>query len=587
MSQTTTQIDTSSRTLETEKKVTMKEPAKKRGKSGKEGKKKKKGRKNKGEVMVTNSRGELVTAREFTLEQTIETNETLQGTCSQQEQDALEVIAALQRESERKDTQIKALLQQIEDERKQFAMEKESMVAECEKRFSDMNAILNEKDAAFKVMQNEFSVIKDFRKKRHELLKELEYHKLELADTERRHKEIVAKMEKKFFEEKIRLQKDANRRIAELATKAHKEAVANLNETTREVYKENLRMAEALKYHVQEGEELTKQNEKLLQSNRQLLEAKDLHDLIVKEKIQQSKQQLQEIKDLQAKIQSMEFSLTHVVREFERERESIGRQSFRQLEEVRRQAEKLRENLTRKTQEMRHIKRLAQHILDQRTDLEKFFMDSLDHVRQEIQKERENMRKAAQADYHKKLRAILSIKNAVPSMIAPLPRPNATASGVEKLINEPDSPSIFSGMATNPNKKVDISDISWADKERVLRLLFAKLNGYVVGAGQGNGGEGAEVSNMEGGGAATASGRASPLGRPRPPPSSTRGRDFVEEREHCENIDEVLSSVSSESGAEAASPPPIQTSLDSAIHEQGRAPTPTQITNPTTFAIAI
>lgn len=53
-------------------------------------------------------------------------------------------------------------------------------------------------------------------------MQELEHQKQELADTEKRHKDILAKLEKKFFEEKLRLQSEANRKIGELAAKAHK-----------------------------------------------------------------------------------------------------------------------------------------------------------------------------------------------------------------------------------------------------------------------------------------------------------------------------------------------------------------------------
>lgn len=53
-----------------------------------------------------------------------------------------------------------------------------------------------------------------------------------------------------FFEEKLRLEREASQKIAELAERAHTEAIANLDETTRSVYKENIRLNEALSYHV-------------------------------------------------------------------------------------------------------------------------------------------------------------------------------------------------------------------------------------------------------------------------------------------------------------------------------------------------
>ncbi|ORY43712.1 hypothetical protein BCR33DRAFT_246834 [Rhizoclosmatium globosum] len=367
-----------------------------------------------------------------------------------------------------------------------------------------MNAILNEKDAAFKVMQAEFAVIKDFRKKRQDMLKDLEYQKEELADTERQHKETITRMERKFFEEKIRLQKEANRKISELASKAHKEAVSNLNETTKDIYKENIRMAESLRYHVEEGAELQKQNRALLQANRQLMEEKDLHNVIVKEKVLQVKQQAQEIKELNIKIESMEHSLSHVVREFEHEREIIGKLARKELNEVRKVASRLRENLEVKTYEMKHIKRLAQHVLDQRTKMEKFFLDALDHVRSQLQKEREMAKKAAHTDYNKKIREVMSKRvgpfppvQSFRQSATPLTNQfniNAATAVATSIMKPPPSPptqtaiaaedATDSASATKPAKpagQVDIQDLSWADKERVLRLLFAKMNGVALG----------------------------------------------------------------------------------------------------------
>lgn len=126
-------------------------------------------------------------------------------------------------------------------------------------------------------------------------MQELENAKTELVDTEKRHRDVITRLEKKFFEEKIRLQKEANRKIGELAAKAHKEAVTNLKDTTKDVYKENIRMSEALIYHVEEGVELNRLNNELLQKNRELSEENDLHGVIVKEKIVQCKKQEQEV----------------------------------------------------------------------------------------------------------------------------------------------------------------------------------------------------------------------------------------------------------------------------------------------------
>ena len=43
--------------------------------------------------------------------------------------------------------------------------------------------------------------------------------------TERHHKDTLQQMEHKFFEEKVRLQQEASKKIAELAERAHSEAI--------------------------------------------------------------------------------------------------------------------------------------------------------------------------------------------------------------------------------------------------------------------------------------------------------------------------------------------------------------------------
>lgn len=52
----------------------------------------------------------------------------------------------------------------------------------------------------------------------------------------------------------------------------------------------------------------------------------------------------------------MEHSLSHVVREFEHEREIIGSLARKELEDVRSVAVKLKKRLEKKTQEMQHIR---------------------------------------------------------------------------------------------------------------------------------------------------------------------------------------------------------------------------------------
>jgi hypothetical protein len=64
-----------------------------------------------------------------------------------------------------------------------------------------------------------------------------------------------------------------------------------LAETQRMVFKENVHMADALRNHLLEEEQLQKVNSTLQQSNRILIEERGLHDSVVRQKIVQTKAQ--------------------------------------------------------------------------------------------------------------------------------------------------------------------------------------------------------------------------------------------------------------------------------------------------------
>ena len=72
----------------------------------------------------------------------------------------------------------------------------------------------------------------------------------------------------------------------------------NLDETTKSVYKENVRLSEALNYHMKEGELLKKERERLKEESERLMGEKEVNDMMVQEKVIQAKQQKELIKEV-------------------------------------------------------------------------------------------------------------------------------------------------------------------------------------------------------------------------------------------------------------------------------------------------
>ena len=97
------------------------------------------------------------------------------------------------------------------------------------------------------------------------------------------------------------------------------------------------------------------------------------------------------------------------------------------------------------------MKKLASIVLHKRSEVETFLLEALEQVKDEIGKQRaEEMRAAGRygrGGNGAKLPALGGAPGARPS-----------------------------NLPTSADERVDIRDLTWEDRERVLRLLFAKIN---------------------------------------------------------------------------------------------------------------
>jgi len=83
-------------------------------------------------------------------------------------------------------------------------------------------------------------------------------------------------------------------------------------------------------------------------------------------------------------VELLEQSLGHAVREFEVEQGALAAKTNDEMEWSRLEVAKLQRIIELKTKEMNKVKKLARNILDQRTEVERFFLDALDHVKKEV-----------------------------------------------------------------------------------------------------------------------------------------------------------------------------------------------------------
>ena len=136
----------------------------------------------------------------------------------------------------------------------------------------------------------------------------------------------------------------------------------------------------------------------------------------------------------------------------------------------------LKQLLKLKNRELKNIRKLAQTILDQRTEVEQYFLEALEQVKSEIRQKREDEYRLQMAEYNAQMRKATASKGSVkfPSIKAPShaggSQANSVLSGIMGAGISREAPQM------SMNDKVDLRDLSWEDRERVLRLLFAKIN---------------------------------------------------------------------------------------------------------------
>lgn len=333
---------------------------------------------------------------------------------------------------------------------------------ECSRRAHEMQ-----------VIQSEFRMMKEFRRHKAELERELNEIKDSLVQAKKSHQKALSTAERHFIEEKQRLEKEAEKKILMLAEDAHTAAVMQLGDVGRSVFKENVRLKEAISYHVNQSRDLQKTVQRLQEERGQLLQEKETSQQLVQEKIQQGVEKKGQVQALQQAVRTLESALEKTTLENERARHKTQHQLQVTDQAGTVELQKLQKTLELKDREMSRVKKLARNILQERTQVERFFLEALDHVRQEIRSSRNYYQKMAEVAYHSRMRMAATGTEQYPKVRTFHSKEHSTNDVSRDLMEAENWSHVQSGRA-------DFGDLTWEQKEKVLRLLFAKMNGSVI-----------------------------------------------------------------------------------------------------------
>ncbi len=161
--------------------------------------------------------------------------------------------------------------------------------------------------------------------------------------------------------------------------------------------------------------------------------------------------------------------MSQVVKEFETERDLILKKSDTELQSSRIEIDKLNRTLELKSKEMNKVKKLAKNILEQRSEMERFFLDSLDYVKKQIVSTRNEYRKEANTLYNNRMLAAHMGQVEYPKIRTFTKKFDAfSTNNVFKDLEQAEK-------WHDINDLVDLADLTWEQKEQVLRELFARM----------------------------------------------------------------------------------------------------------------
>lgn len=406
-----------------------------------------------------------------------------------------------------KDAEIKELKASMSIAAAEAQQRHENMVA-------DFTAQLKERDARLDRAQEFLQLRDQFEAQLEELHntidREREESQEKLADAERR-----------LVVEKKTLEREQESRFNELKRMARAEIMRSLDDDTKRLIHESRTMSKELTMQTQECKTLSDERTALGDARKTLQRDVELLREAEREWASRSADKERSNKELTARCGELEVLLTQERRDRVAEYAGLMRAFERETEDMRLELAGLRSLMALKNRELRTIKKLAQIVLNQRTEVEQFFLDALTQVKLDIARKKADAFEAAAASAHASssdLQPVLrspggnrtsrvgagaassstksrpvTMQLTVPADGSAIPAavtlPELTAAARRQtpsgtLMSPPRNAQEGLNAATAAraaaagagSSKVDIAELSPEDRERVLRLLFAKIN---------------------------------------------------------------------------------------------------------------
>lgn len=251
----------------------------------------------------------------------------------------------------------------------------------------------------------------------------------------------LTKSKQLFIRETIRSRKEENGLQEQFEKEVEERALQLIDEKSRSIYQENIVLKLKLEETEQQLLECSSEKEQFKQENKTLSRTIEMNKDLLKEYTKQCFSLSKELRTMNHKYDN-EKVMVDIEKRFKEEKKILKEKYENQVKDLEKGKEELTKIVQLRNRELAHLRKIGKRLLEQRTELEMFFNEALGSVKEQI-KSQSNVVTYAKEDSQ----VVLPPISKTPTI------PNET-----------------------PNN-TSFTSLSWQEKEKVLRILFDKING--------------------------------------------------------------------------------------------------------------
>ncbi|CAH8495411.1 unnamed protein product [Heterobilharzia americana] len=391
-------------------------------------------------------------------------NAKLHDALRQSEREFIDVFSYLKKQNEVKENEIIELRSKVELLAASYEKDKEIILNDAKREIQELISEKDKKCDKIKELESEILRLAEYKSERIRTENEI----LKLRSEIKSQKALIERMETKFFEEKLKIRETSIKDIKALAEEAHRTSIKNLDDSAKLSFVQNVamrRLITSLKKQLVSAEDLS---QSLNDENKKLTLEKEALEISLLAKSSEFRKLSEQIQEKDRMIGMYENQIHSLNDTLSQQKNAFQERISLQTSEAAKSVDRLTRTLDLERKRMNRICGLANRILQQRSEIEEFFITSLDYVRGEIKVNQNNYIHDAKSAYEASLRLAHCGKSTYPPIRTFQNKVTSTNNVYDDFKMAHEIPK---------STRLTIRDLTWEQKERVLSVLFEKMNG--------------------------------------------------------------------------------------------------------------